>query len=125
MSCGTCNYGSILQVNVGHVSGSEGKPKTALSANKTLLKSLSLTSNSVVKLTTKRITSFALHPCDVRPLVAGGDHSGNLGLWDTVSNACCCSQYCMKHTLYCSSTCVFVHVAINVGRLVCFQKQHI
>ena len=93
MSFGMCNYGFILQVDIGSVPGSEGKQKTALSANKTLLKSLCLTSNSVVKLTTKRITSFALHPSDVRPLVAGGDHSGNLGLWDTVSNACCCSQY--------------------------------
>lgn len=44
-----------------------------------------LSEDAVTKVVKNRICSMAIHPSESRTLVAAGDRSGQIGLWDLVN----------------------------------------
>ena len=46
------------------------------------LKALTVKEEGVAKIVENRLTSVMVHPCTSKTIVAGGDKSGNFGIWD-------------------------------------------
>lgn len=68
---------------------------------------------TVRKVTKGAITSVALHPSEVRTLVAAGAKSGQIGLWDLVSWYCLLGDYLKSAWRKCLNS--LEHLFINVA----------
>uniref|UniRef100_A0A7M4E147 WD repeat-containing protein 76 n=1 Tax=Crocodylus porosus TaxID=8502 RepID=A0A7M4E147_CROPO len=79
-----------------------GRAKEEISQYEDSLSCMILSEDAVTKVVKNRICSMAIHPSESRTLVAAGDRSGQIGLWDLV-NALAESYHAKRH-IYKSST---------------------